>query len=136
LLFYKVTFYDTKGKNVLKTKSKYYAGDLGLLSSQTSFDASKNRGYRLENLVYLNLLSKGYEVYTSADRFEREIDFVCIKDNRISYYQVCSELNDKNYQREAGSLLAVKDNNHKMILCEEDNASITSDGIKRMNIFH
>jgi predicted AAA+ superfamily ATPase len=84
-VLFKVKYYDIKGKSILKTKAKYYAGDLGILSSTTSYDVNKEIGFRLENLVYLELLNRDYKVYTYADKYDREIDFVCEKNNKISY---------------------------------------------------
>jgi predicted AAA+ superfamily ATPase len=133
LVLHKIKYYDVKGKRIFKTKVKYYAGDLGLLSRILSFDTTKLLSYRLENLVYLELRQRGYEIYTFEDRYEREIDFIAKKDNEIVYYQVTKSLNENNYERESRVLLDRKDGFEKIILTLE-NESRNNDGIKIINI--
>jgi predicted AAA+ superfamily ATPase len=109
LLLHKVEYYNPKGKSVLKTSSKYYAGDLGLLSTKIGFNSNTNTGFRMENTVLLQLLNFGYEVYTYKSKLGKEIDFVAIKNNKTFYIQVTAELNDENYKREVGNLLSIRD---------------------------
>jgi predicted AAA+ superfamily ATPase len=136
LLIYQVNFYDTKNKSVLKTKCKYYAGDLGLLNSIIGYDINLNRGYRIENLVFLQLKSLDYEIYTSIDKNNHEIDFIIKKNNEIIYIQVAEILTDENFERESRSLLEVKDAFKKIIICKVDNVThLNNTGIKIINLF-
>jgi predicted AAA+ superfamily ATPase len=108
-LLFKVNYFDVKGKRVLKTSGKYYAGDLGLLSCKIGFSSSINEGFRMENAVYLHLLNCGYEVYTFKNKNGHEIDFLTIDgENNFSFIQVTSLLSDENYERESRSLLELK----------------------------
>jgi predicted AAA+ superfamily ATPase len=134
LMLCDVVFFNIKGKEKLVTKTKYYAGDLGIANVYKGFDIEKDFGYRLENLVYLELLSRDYEVYTSLDRNELEVDFVAKKGNEIKYVQVCKELNNENYERESKSLLKIKDGYEKIIISYENNVSPKLDGIKQVNL--
>jgi predicted AAA+ superfamily ATPase len=137
LILHKVKYYDIKGKKSLLTKSKYYADDLGLLSSVVSYQIKDNMfSYRLENLIFLELISRGYDVYTYEDRYGREVDFVAIKNNKITYYQITFDINDDDYKRESRSLLSLKDGYEKIILTLGHNIPITEDGIKIMHIFN
>jgi predicted AAA+ superfamily ATPase len=132
-LFYKVNYYNLKGKSILNSKIKYYATDLGILTILTTGDINFNYGYRLENAVLLKLLEEGYEVYTGKDRHDNEIDFVVKKDNTLKYIQVCKILNDENFERESRSLLNMKDGYEKIILTTEISVSETK-GIRIIHI--
>jgi predicted AAA+ superfamily ATPase len=102
----KVKYYNTKAKTSLNSKAKYYAGDLGMFSAIVGFNPNDSyRSVRIENLVFLQLKKLNYEVYTSIDYLNREIDFVAVKNNTKKYIQVCDELNENNYERESRSLL-------------------------------
>jgi predicted AAA+ superfamily ATPase len=129
-LLYKVKYYDVVGKKKLLLKNKYYATDLGLLSVNISYDLNFLRGMRLENLVLLQLLFLGYEVYTYENTVNKqEIDFICEKDDDFVYIQVCDNLNEENYLRESRSLLSVKNNFKKVIICNEISLPKNKDGI-------
>jgi predicted AAA+ superfamily ATPase len=129
-----VLFYNTKGKEKLITRMKYYAGDLGIANIYKSFDVNIDTGYRLENLVYLELIANEYEVFTFLDNSENEVDFVAIKDNKTTYIQVCKDLNEDNYQRESKTLLKIKDNHEKIILFLNNSVSFKNDGIKQVSL--
>jgi predicted AAA+ superfamily ATPase len=117
----------------MKTKVKYYATDLGMLTLKTSSNIGFNKGFRLENAVLLKLLEDGYEVYTGEDELKHEIDFIVKKDNSIKYIQVCDELNNKNFERESRSLLSTKDAYDKFIITNSISVSQTL-GIKILNL--
>lgn len=135
LILHRIKYYDVKSKTALTTKSKYYAGDIGLINSQLWREIKSNQGIRAENVVYLELLKRDYKVFTWADRDEKcEIDFVVEKDNQITYIQVCWELSDNNYERESRGLLKQKDGFPKLIICYENNASFRNDGIKIIDL--
>jgi predicted AAA+ superfamily ATPase len=116
----------------LSSKSKYYAGDLGILSSIIGFDIKSAKGYRLENLIFLELKRRGYEIFTYAGKNNYEIDFVAKKMDTIIYYQITDRLSDENYIREIRSLLSVNDNYEKIILTNEidENLVLQPNGIK------
>ena len=83
----KVYRYDVQGKSVLKTLNKYYASDLGVKKIKTN-NKEVNYSISLENIVYNDLVAKGYEVYIGKTR-KGEIDFVATKNGELKYFQVC-----------------------------------------------
>lgn len=100
MVFNKVMYYDYKKNNILTNKHKYYGGDLGLISCINN-DKSL-RAYKIENLVYLELLNKDFIVYTFGDSKYpvRDIDFYATRNKDKWYIQVCEIINDKNFERE------------------------------------
>jgi predicted AAA+ superfamily ATPase len=131
-LFYSVERYNIKGKNLLKTLGKYYIVDTGLRNQLLS-SSSSDVGHQIENIVYLELLRRGYRVNIGKIN-EREIDFVAAKQNTKEYYQVsASVLDEAVKERELASLLKVRDNYPKYLLTLD---SIIGDyeGIKQVNL--
>ena len=129
----KVNRYDIVGKNVLKTLNKYYVSDLGIKKIKTS-NKELNYSICLENLVYNDLISKGYEVYVGKTK-KGEVDFLVFKNNERKYIQVCYQLNDeKTFEREFNALLEINDNYAKYII-STDEENYSRDGIIHMNIF-
>lgn len=114
-IFYPVERYDISGKQLLKQNGKYYVVDLGLrryLLPKREYDL----GYSLENLVYLELLRRGYHVMIGKVG-TLEVDFVARKDEVTQYFQVSASLTEKKtFDREMASLRAIKDNYPKTIL--------------------
>lgn len=114
---YKASRYDVKGKQYLKTGEKYYVSDLGLRYFMLGRKLG-NRRHILENIVYLELLRRGYDVYVGkVDDYE--VDFVAINSSGKKYVQVCETLKDnenKILKRELNSLQRINDNYEKMIL--------------------
>jgi predicted AAA+ superfamily ATPase len=138
MLLYRVNFFNTKTKTILKTNCKYYAGDLGILNVNVN-DNQSTYGYRLENLVFLQLLNEGYKVYT-AEIYQKKkdnkgIDFVAIKDGVIKYIQVTYELNEQNLKRESDNLLLIRDAYEKIIIFVYAKAHPLNNGIKLINLF-
>lgn len=129
---YKAERYNVKCKQRLKTQEKYYATDIGLryvlLGSQ-----STDVGRILENIVYLELLRRGYEVYVGKiDNLE--VDFVAIDDKRTTYYQVAATVRDsKTLERELSPLQKINDHYPKYILTLDDDPDADYDGIRRIN---
>lgn len=114
---YKATRYDIKGKQYLKTGEKYYVSDLGIRYFMLGRKIG-DRGHILENIVYLELLRRGYEVYVGKID-EYEVDFVAINNKGRIYIQVCETLKDnenKILKRELNSLEKINDNYEKTIL--------------------
>lgn len=140
-ILYQANRYDVKGKKILKTLNKFYFVDLGIhnfLLGKKSIDA----GHKLENVVFLELLRRGYSVNVGKisvrdkdGNFKNiEIDFVAQKDNTIEYYQVANTLLDKNVlNRELASLDAIKDHYPKYILTR-DYGNMDYNGIKQINV--
>lgn len=133
-VLYKAQRFDIKGKNYLTTGSKYYLSDIGLryylLGSK---DADK--GHILENIVYLELIRRGYEVYVGKND-DSEVDFVAINDKGEEYYQVCYTINDKKtFEREIKSLDSINDHNPKVLLTADFVPYTSFNGIKQINVF-
>ena len=130
---YRVPRYELKGKQLLKTQGKYYFIDNGLknvIDGISSYDS----GSSYENLIYIELLRRGYEVYVGKYN-DIEIDFIAIKPNDRKYYQVSrSILDEKVEEREKKSLLAINDNYEKTILTMDKVKNKEIDGIKVINI--
>ena len=141
-LLYKVDRYDVKGRKLLKTLNKYYLVDLGLRTLLMGQDR-EDTGHMLENLVYFELLRRGYRV--TIGKLERwdaearkmkavEVDFVARKGKEISYYQVSESIIDpKTRERELASLQAIGDHYPKFILTR-DYSTASYDGIRHMNV--
>ena len=114
-VFYQVDRYDVEGKQLLKQNGKFYIVDLGLrryLLPKREYDL----GYSLENVVYLELLRRGYEVNVGK-MGQTEVDFVAKKDDVISYYQVTASLTEQTtFEREIRPLKKINDNYPKKIL--------------------
>ncbi|MGN0730271.1 MAG: ATP-binding protein [Treponema sp.] len=130
-LFYKATRYDIKGKEFLKSLEKYYAVDTGLyyfmLGSKTG-----NEGFILENIVYLELLRRGYEIYVGKYG-DMEVDFVAIKNGLPEYYQVSlSVINEDTLNRELKPLKAIKDSHPKFLITLDECNEISHDGIRQV----
>lgn len=130
---YRVPRYDLKGKQLLKTQGKYYFIDNGIkniIDGISSYDS----GSSYENLIYIELLRRGYEVYVGQYN-NIEIDFIAIKPNERIYYQVSRSIMDENVEmREKKSLLAINDNYKKVILTMDNVKNKQLDGIEVINI--
>lgn len=130
---YRVPRYELKGKQLLKTQGKYYFIDNGLknvIDGISSYDS----GSSYENLIYIELLRRGYEVYVGQYN-DVEIDFIAIKPNERVYYQVSrSIMDEKVEEREKKSLLLINDNYKKVILTMDNVKNKQIDGIYVVNI--
>lgn len=131
-IIYQAKRYNIKGRQYLKTMEKYYVVDIGLrymLLGSRQVDA----GHILENVVYLELLRRGYDVYVGkVDSFE--VDFVAQNRKGITYFQVALSVRDeRTLQRELRSLMAIRDHYPKMILTLDDDPEIQYDGIRCIN---
>lgn len=132
-LIYRVGRYELKGKQLLKTQGKYYFIDNGIknnIDGMSSYDS----GSSLENIVYIELLRRGYVVYVGKYN-DIEIDFIAINSNETIYYQVARSIMDEAVEeREKRSLLAVNDNYKKIILTMDKVKNKQIDGISVVNI--
>jgi predicted AAA+ superfamily ATPase len=135
-VFYKVNRFDIKGKKQLATQEKYYLVDVGLLNILVGKYKTTDRGHILENIVYLELLRRGYKIWTGTSR-NSEVDFVCktpIGD--IEYYQVAWQMTDeKTVEREFGALEKIGDNYPKILLTT-DSFTQNRSGVKHLNVFN
>lgn len=131
-VFYPVERYDVLGKQLLKTNQKYYIVDMGIrrhLLPRKNYDL----GFSLENIVYLELLRRGYKVNIGKVGLT-EVDFVAEKNDRIWYYQVTASLTDENtFQREITPLRNISDNYAKTIITLDRFTLGDYDGIEVVN---
>lgn len=131
-IVYPAKRYNIKGKEYLKTLEKYYIVDIGmrymLLGTQ-----KVDTGHILENVVYLELLRRGYKVFVGkVDQFE--VDFVAQNSKGIEYYQVALTVRDeKTLERELRPLKAIQDHYPKVILTMDDDPEMQYEGIRRIN---
>lgn len=132
-IIYKANRYDLKGKMFLKTLEKYYIADMGLRNRLTGL-RNTDYGHVLENIVYLELLRRGYEV-TIGKIGSLEVDFVATKSNEKIYYQVSATiLDEKTRERELRPLQSISDNYPKFILTMDQTVFNDYSGIKVLNI--
>lgn len=137
-LIFKASRYDIKGKEFLKTQEKYYAVDIGLRYYMLGQGSGKDMGHILENVVYLELLRRGYDVYIGKYD-DLEVDFVAKKPENMEYYQVAlttRDENDKIINRELAPLKKINDNYPKYILTLDDDLDADFDGIKKINVLN
>lgn len=131
-ILYRAGRYDIKGKQHLKSLEKYYLVDQGL-RSLVSGGRSQDVGHILENIVYLELRRRGYQVYIGKVG-NQEIDFFAEKGDDKVYYQVSASILDpQTYQREIMPLKAVRDHYPKYIVTM-DEVPMGEDGIRQMNV--
>ena len=130
-LFYKLNRYDIRGKETLKTLEKYYAVDMGLRFFMLGARGG-DEGHILENIVFLELLRRGYEL--SVGKIDdMEIDFIAQKDGALNYIQVSLSVRDEaTLKRELKPLNAVKDNFPKTLITLDNAPVIYHDGIKQI----
>lgn len=130
---YRVPRYELKGKQLLKTQGKYYFVDNGLKNVLAGF-SSYDTGSSYENIVYMELLRRGYEVYVGKYN-DLKIDFVAVSPNEKIYYQVTRSLLSEDVEnREKKSLLAINDNYKKVILTMDMAYNKIIEGIEVKNI--
>jgi predicted AAA+ superfamily ATPase len=134
-VFYKVNRFDIKGKKQLATQEKYYLVDLGFLNVLVGRERTSDRGHILENVVYFELLRRGYKIWTGALR-NGEIDFIVKNKNcDIEYYQVSWKISTEDTEkREFTPLETVKDNYPKYLLTTESFPQSRA-GIIHKNVF-
>lgn len=131
-MFYEIKRFDIKGKEYLKTLGKYYISDIGIRNYLLGL-RDRDRGHTLENIVYFELLRRGYDVAIGKID-NKEIDFIANKHNEKLYIQVTESMKDKNTrERELAPLCGVKDNYEKIVLSLDDNDDVI-EGIKLINL--
>ncbi len=133
MVFNRVNRYHIKGKKVLSTFEKYYVADLGIKSIKKA-EVSSNLGTSLENIVYNELIVRGYNVYVGNIDGDLEVDFIATKENEKKYFQVTYLLSDeKVVNREFGVYKNIKDNYQKYVL-SLDKIDLSRDGIIHRNV--
>ncbi|MDR3124492.1 MAG: ATP-binding protein [Endomicrobium sp.] len=133
-ILYKASRYDIKGKKLLQTLDKYYLVDIGLRYYLLG-NRKADRGHILENIVYLELLRRGYKVYIGKVA-DKEVDFVVEGTDGTEYYQVADTVADeKTLERELTPLNAIKDHNPKFLLTRNFEPKTSHNGIKQLNVF-
>ena len=132
LMIKKIYRYDIHGKGILKTLNKYYMTDLGIAQIKNN-NFEINKSFAIENVVYNELLERGYDVYIGKIK-DQEIDFIATKTDEKIYFQVAYLLtNNKVESREFGALKKINDNYPKYVL-SLDKANFSKDGIIHKNI--
>ena len=131
-VIYQAQRYDIKGKQYLKTLEKYYVVDIGLrymLLGTRNIDT----GHILENVIYLELLRRGYEVYVGKVN-NLEVDFVAMNSRGITYFQISATVRDANtLERELKPLQSITDHYPKYLLTLDDDPESDFDGIRKAN---
>ncbi len=132
-IIYKADRYDIKGKQLLETGGKYYIADIGLRYYLLGTKKA-DRGHILENIVFLELLRRGYEVYVGKAG-GTEIDFIAIGEEGPEYYQVAyTVVDDAVLDRELKPLDSISDHNPKYLLTMDDDPLTSYNGIKQIYV--
>ena len=132
LIIKKIYRYDIHGKAILKTLNKYYMTDLGIAQIKNN-NFEINKSFALENVVYNELLERGYDVYIGKTK-KGEIDFIATKTDEKIYIQVAYFLDsDKVIEREFGAFADLNDDFHKYVLSLDKN-NLSRNGIIHKNI--
>ena len=133
-LIYKAERFDVKGKNLLARDYKYYVVDQGLRSYLLGKKADSDMGHILENIVYLELLRRGYRVYVGKVD-DLEVDFVAESRDGLKYFQVALTVRDeKVLERELRSLQKTGDHYPKYLLTLDMDLESDYDGITKINV--
>lgn len=134
-IFYRAGRYDIKGRQYLKTGEKYYAADIGLRCNVLG-SKKADQGHILENIVYLELLRRGYRVYVGKVG-AAEVAFIAIGEEGEEYYQVAYTVMDADggaLKRELAPLEAISDHNPKYLLTMDFTPLTSHNGIKQINV--
>ena len=132
-IIYQINRYDIKGKQYLKTLSKYYLADLGLRNYLLGYK-NVDTGHILENIVYFELRRRRYKVYLGKAG-NSEIDFVALKQNETLYVQVTDNVRDPlTLERVLAPLRSAKDFHPRLLITNDHDFNASYDGIKSINI--
>ena len=132
-LFYPVPRFDVRGGGYLQTEKKYYLSDLSFRFAELG-SKKVDRGFLFENLVAIELIRRGYEVYVGV-LYDKEIDFVAIKNNKRIYIQVSDDISkQETFDREVLPLLSIRDSYPKMLIARTKKSEEDYKGIAVIDI--
>lgn len=128
-IFYEIKRFDIKGKEYLRTLGKYYIVDIGLRNYLLGY-RDGDSGHILENIIYFELLRRGYDVAIGKID-NQEVDFIATKADEKKYVQVTESMNaPETRERELAPLCKIRDSYEKIVIALESNLTQTQDGIK------
>ena len=128
-IFYEIKRFDIKGKEYLKTLGKYYIVDIGLRNYLLGY-RDGDSGHILENIIYFELLRRGYDV-AIGKLDNKEVDFIATKTDEKKYIQVTESMNaPETRERELSPLRKIPDNYEKIVIAMECDLPPDQDGIK------
>ena len=131
--FYDIKRFDIKGKEYLRTLGKYYIVDMGLRNYLLGF-RNRDSGHAIENVVYFELLRRGYDVAIGKVD-QAEVDFSATRADDKLYVQVTESMtNEDTRRRELAPLQKIKDNYEKIVLSLDTGMDTSYDGIKSLNL--